>query len=75
MCNLVREGGSTMMIFVVIGTVALMGAIFGWGLHATKPRVLAPDMRRADHYESVASDDSLSEGPRRAFDASTWANV
>jgi hypothetical protein len=69
-----RERGNV-LIFVVLGTLALMGAIFGWGLHYTKPRLIAPDMRRADHFESVAADDSISEPPRRAFDASTWANV
>jgi hypothetical protein len=62
------------MIFVVLGTLALMGAIFGSGLHFSKPRVFAPDMRRADYAESIAGDDSLSEGPRRAFDVSTWAH-
>ena len=63
------------MILVVVGTVALMAAIFGWGVHSTKPRVVAADMRRADHAESIAADEYLSDPPRRAFDASTWTPV
>jgi hypothetical protein len=63
------------MIFVVLGTLALMGAIFGSGVHFTKPRVVASDMRRADYTESLDSDDGLAEPGRRAFEASTWAHV
>lgn len=64
-----------MLIFVFVGTLVLMGAIFGLGVHVTKPRVVATDMRRADFAESIESDDTLCEPPRRAFDASTWAQV
>jgi hypothetical protein len=64
-----------MMILVVLGTLLLMGAIFGLGVHVSKPRVVATDMRRADYAESIEADVSLCEPSRRAFDASTWAQV
>lgn len=63
------------MILVFLGTIGLMSAIFGWGVHSTKPRAVAADMRRADHAESIEPDVYLSETTRRAFDASTWAQV
>jgi len=53
----------------------LMAAIFGWGVHVSKPRVVATDMRRADYAESIDPDVTLCEPPRRAFDVSTWAQV
>jgi hypothetical protein len=63
------------LIFVFLGTLGLMLAIFGWGVHVSKPRVVATDMRRADYAESIEPDMTLCEPPRRAFDASTWAQV
>jgi hypothetical protein len=63
------------MILVFLGTLGLMAAIFGWGVHVSKPRVTASDMRRADYAESVEPDATLCEPSRRAFDASTWAQV
>ena len=62
------------MILVVVGTLALMAAIFGWGVHSTRPRAVAADMRRADHAESLEPDVYLSDPSRRAFEASTWAH-
>jgi len=63
------------MIFVFLGTVALMAGIFWCGVHVTKPRSQSADMRRADFAESIEADEYLSEPSRRAFDASTWAHV
>ena len=60
-----REEPDSTMILVALGTIALMGSIFGWGVH----------MRRADHAESIEPDAYLAEPTRRAFDASTWAQV
>jgi hypothetical protein len=64
-----------MMILVFVGTVAMIFGIFWWGVHATKPRLMSVDMRRADFAESIAADEYLSEPPRRAFDASTRTHV
>jgi hypothetical protein len=70
-----REEADSTMILVALGTIALMGSIFWWGVHSTKPRVVSLDMRRADHAESIEPDAFLAEPTRRAFDASTWAQV
>jgi hypothetical protein len=67
--------GDGVEILVFLGTIALIAAIFGWGVHFSKPRVVASDMRRADQAESIEPDTFLVEPTRRAFDASTWAQV
>lgn len=62
------------MILVVLMTLAFLGALFLWGIHVSKPQVLATDMRRADFAETLSSNGDAALCAKRAFEASTWSH-